>query len=247
MSNSKQVAILKTELNDLIRVARIGMILMARIEMLNHMVLKQDDMTANEIREQIETLYHHTLDLIDASMEDISQELGQIKIINGIENEMPIEPTDKSKYQSPTTGEYCTDAQYIAEILTVRQAKKEGVNVRYKFWNHKPWSTKYRYNVTEAYKILKQYSAKAVIAGIQEESWAYSLKAKKLLACIKKHHVKLTAVDQRLEETKPLEVNKAIESVPIRRGRRRKNVIALLREMENGKRKRCDPDSLEES
>lgn len=143
--------------------------------------------------------------------------------------------TEKSKYKSPTTGEYCTAAQYIAELLTIREAKKNGIDVRYKFWNHKPWSNKYRYNVTEAYKLLKKYSPKAIIKGIDLISWAYSLKTKKLLEAIKIEDEKLLQADKMLEKIPVLEVNTVTESVPKHRGKK-KNTISLLKQMENDER-----------
>jgi len=152
---------------------------------------------------------------------------------------MPEQPTDKSKYKSPTTGEYYTAGQYIAEIVTVRQAQKEGgVDLRYKFWNHKPWTNKYRYNVTEAYKLLKKYRAKAIIDGLMEFKWAYSLKVKKLVQFIQKRDKELAAIEKNLEKTTPLKVNKVTESVPRRARTGKKSMFSLLKESDNDRREK---------
>ena len=41
-----------------------------------------------------------------------------------------------SRFKSPSTGEYCTVAQYIAEILIQRKAEADNKgSLAYKFWN----------------------------------------------------------------------------------------------------------------
>ena len=49
--------------------------------------------------------------------------------------------TAKSKYTHQPTGDYCTCAAYIAEVICIRNAefKNEG-SLPDKFWNKKPWN-----------------------------------------------------------------------------------------------------------
>ena len=44
--------------------------------------------------------------------------------------------SEASRFKSPSTGEYCTVAQYIAEILIQRKAEADNKgSLTYKFWN----------------------------------------------------------------------------------------------------------------
>ncbi len=91
---------------------------------------------------------------------------------------MTQERTDRSKYKSPSTGEYCTAAQYAAEIMCQRMAenKNEG-SLCYKFWNTAKWKKVYIRQVTEANKLVKQYGDEAVVKAILSPSGSkiYSL------------------------------------------------------------------------
>ena len=52
--------------------------------------------------------------------------------------------TENSKYKSPSTGDFCTSAQYVAEIICQRQAKHEKAGtLPYKFWNKGKWKNIY--------------------------------------------------------------------------------------------------------
>jgi hypothetical protein len=66
--------------------------------------------------------------------------------------------TDLSKYRSPSTGDYCTSAQYIAEIICQRIADKEKIGtLAYKFWNQPKWKKTYIRQVSLANKLIKEY------------------------------------------------------------------------------------------
>ena len=42
---------------------------------------------------------------------------------------MPKRPTEKSRYKSPSSGDYVTCAQYIAEVMCTRMAEKENIGI----------------------------------------------------------------------------------------------------------------------
>ena len=86
--------------------------------------------------------------------------------------------TDKSNYKSPSTGEYCTCAQYIAEIMCTRMAQKENEGTQaYKFWNTKKWKKTYSYQGILANRLAKKYDCSAIVKAInsKELSHVYSL------------------------------------------------------------------------
>ena len=75
--------------------------------------------------------------------------------------------TDKSNYKSPSTGEYCTAAQYIAEIVCQRQAEKDNVGTpAYKFWNTEKWKKSYTHQIILANRLVKEYDERAIIKAL---------------------------------------------------------------------------------
>lgn len=67
------------------------------------------------------------------------------------------------KYKSCSTGEPCTAAQYIAELVCIRKREKENTgNLEYKFWN-KSQKDEYQIQIRVANKLIKKYSTEAVL------------------------------------------------------------------------------------
>ena len=99
-------------------------------------------------------------------------------------------PTEKSKYKSPSTGDYCTCAQYIAEIICTRMSEKDNEGKQsYKFWNTSKWQKTYQYQVVLANRLLKKYSEAAVVKAIHsvECRRMYSLRFPPLETIIQKY------------------------------------------------------------
>lgn len=72
--------------------------------------------------------------------------------------------TDLSKYKSPSTGDFCTPAQYTAEIICQRQAKHEKAGtLAYKFWNKGKWKNIYIRQVGLANKLIKEFGEDAMM------------------------------------------------------------------------------------
>lgn len=71
---------------------------------------------------------------------------------------MSKQQTDLKKYRSPSTGDFCTAAQYIAEIICQRIADKDKLGaLAYKFWNQDKWKKIYIRQVSLANKLVKEY------------------------------------------------------------------------------------------
>lgn len=67
------------------------------------------------------------------------------------------------KYKSCSTGEPCTAAQYIAELVCIRKREKENTgNLEYKFWN-KSQKDEYQIQIRVANKLIQKYSTEAVL------------------------------------------------------------------------------------
>lgn len=75
--------------------------------------------------------------------------------------------TDKSKYKtSYKIDTWVGPAQYIAELICESAAKQRKALLPYEFWKVKPWKALFMYQVTLAYKLLKEYPAPAIIEAI---------------------------------------------------------------------------------
>lgn len=95
--------------------------------------------------------------------------------------------TEKSKYKHKTTGDYCTCAAYIAEMMCLRIAEKKGVSgLGYKFWNKKPWDWTFKKQLFAANNLISKYGEKPVIRAIEESKNIFSLNNKIIVAKIEK-------------------------------------------------------------
>lgn len=98
--------------------------------------------------------------------------------------------SNKSNYVSPSTGEFCTCAQYLAEVMCSRMALKENEGSQsYKFWNTKKWKKTYGYQVMLANRLANKFPCAAIVKAInsKELSHVYSLGYPKLEQVISKY------------------------------------------------------------
>ena len=71
--------------------------------------------------------------------------------------------TEKSKYKHTTTGDHCTCAAYVAEIMCLRIAAHRGVSgLPFKFWNTKTWSWTFKKQMMLANSLIKKYKTKKI-------------------------------------------------------------------------------------
>lgn len=146
--------------------------------------------------------------------------------------------TEKSKYKHQSTGEHCTCAAYIAEIMCMKNAEfKNQGSLPYKFWNIDPWTTTFLNQVMEANKLLKKYSEAAMIRSINSPEFQsariFSLKNRRALPIIKKYD---KIVKDNLDKHQELDVKENPTSRPASFGKRSK--LSELRNMKfDGKKK----------
>lgn len=92
--------------------------------------------------------------------------------------------TEKSKYKHQSTGDYCTCASYLAELMCLRLAehKNEG-KLGYKFWNKKPWDWTFKQQLFTANSLIKKYGEAAVVKAVNSPylSKVFSLKNKRVI------------------------------------------------------------------
>ena len=90
-----------------------------------------------------------------------------------------------SKYSN---GKTVSVAQYITELICENKAKKDKLDLHYRFWTTKSWSVFYRNQIASANQLIKKYDPKAIIAALRhtDAEKIYSLRAPHLPAIIEK-------------------------------------------------------------
>ena len=147
---------------------------------------------------------------------------------------MPENPTDKSRYKSPSTGDYCTCAQYIAEIVCSRVAEKENVGTQsHKFWNTPKWRKMYQYQVVLANRLIKKYLEAAVVKAVNSPECRrmYSLRFPPLETIIKKYQ---KIIEHQSQNTTTIEVKEDSVSRPTK-SYGKKSRLQKLRELDGKK------------
>jgi hypothetical protein len=114
--------------------------------------------------------------------------------------------TEKSKYKHKSTGDHCTCASYLAEMMCLRLAehKNEG-NLTYKFWNKKPWDWTFKQQLFTANSLIKKYGEVAVVRAVNSPalSKVFSLKNKRVVPEINRQ---LKLLEQRPEQKQELDI-----------------------------------------
>jgi hypothetical protein len=93
-----------------------------------------------------------------------------------------------SRFKSPSTGEYCTVAQYIAEILIQRKAEADNKgSLAYKFWN-KTQKKNYTRQVQAVSTLIGKFGESAVFDYIiNTNKRVYSASPKWVKEAVEKH------------------------------------------------------------
>jgi hypothetical protein len=76
---------------------------------------------------------------------------------------MDHQKSNTKKYKSISTGEPCSAAQYVAEMLCMRKRERENVgSLEFKFWN-KSYRDEYQVQIRVANKVIKKYGEEALL------------------------------------------------------------------------------------
>lgn len=95
-----------------------------------------------------------------------------------------------SKYSN---NKEVSEAQYITEIICEKKAQLNNEDLHYRFWTQKKWSTFYRNQIGSAHKLLKKYSAKAILNALMSDKGKriFSLRAPHLTPIIETEQQKI--------------------------------------------------------
>ena len=113
-----------------------------------------------------------------------------------------------SKFKSPSTGEYCTTAQYIAEILIQRKAERENKgSLSYKFWN-KAQKKSYTIQVQTVSKLINEFGERKVYDYIiNKNKRVFSALPKWVKESIKKHTTPPEKASKDIDSTQSVDIN----------------------------------------
>ena len=134
-----------------------------------------------------------------------------------------------NKYNSKySNGKKVSAAQYITEIICEHYAKKNKLDLYYRFWTHADWATYYRGQIGTANKLLKKYDCKAVIRALNNTKSAriYSLRAPHLVAIIESEGRKLE------EENTDLKTTYDRQNHNYKKSTGKKNIISKWKDLE---------------
>ena len=133
-----------------------------------------------------------------------------------------------SKYSN---GKSVNAAQYIAELICERIAKRTKRDLHYRFWVNSDWEKEYKGQLAASYKLLKKYDVKAIINALQTSggSKIYSLRAPHLVAMIDK--------EQKILDSTPEPTIKKIDRNFLDKGKidiKPTNILDKLRDLDGG-------------
>jgi hypothetical protein len=131
-----------------------------------------------------------------------------------------------SKYSN---GKLVSAAQYITELICENKAKKDKLDLHYRFWTTKSWSAYYRNQIASANKLIQKYDVKAIIAALRHKDAEkiYSLRAPHLPAIIEKMQNEIESQNTTL--TKKFDRK---DKLTLRPQQKTNNIISRLEELE---------------
>lgn len=133
-----------------------------------------------------------------------------------------------SKYSN---NKEVTPAQYITEIICENKAKKDGLDLHYKFWTNKAWSKFYRDQIASANKLVKKYHYLSVIRALKrpQASKIYSLRAPHLIPIIEEEEHKLSLENKDIT----IELKRSSDVKFGTTKNNKKNIFSKLKDIDN--------------
>lgn len=123
-------------------------------------------------------------------------------------------------------------AQYITELICENKAKKDKLDLHYRFWLNKEWASYYRNQIASAYKLVKKYDDVAIVRALKNPKAAkiYSLRAPHLTPIIEEEQQKIDAENKNLT----LDLTR-VENVKFgtTNNKRNKNIFSKLKDIDN--------------
>lgn len=139
--------------------------------------------------------------------------------------------TAKSKYPSRySPNGWVHAAQYVTELICEKKAKTEGKELPLKFWELKEWLKFYKYQITLANKLIKEYGEHVIISALNDKRmWkTYSLRSPFLKNVIEEYKKKQEIAKEIAKKVEyDFSDKKTFES-----SNKKKSIISKLRDLE---------------
>lgn len=140
--------------------------------------------------------------------------------------------TTDNKYLSKySNGKTVSAAQYITELICENKAKKDKLDLHYRFWTSKVWASYYRNQIASSHKLLSTYPAKAIINALRSSDAAkiYSLRAPHLPAIIEREQEKLANQNNVISTP----ICRYTDNKDFRKNNTRNSIISKLKDIDN--------------
>lgn len=145
---------------------------------------------------------------------------------------LSLDPMAKKYISKYSNNKEVGAAQYITELICENKAKKDKLDLHYRFWLNKEWASYYRNQISSAYKLVKKYDDVAIVRALKNPKAIkiYSLRAPHLIPIIEEEQTKLDNENKNLtiELTRIEDVK--FSSVP---KSRTKNIVSKLKDIDN--------------
>lgn len=137
--------------------------------------------------------------------------------------------TDKSNYPSRySPGGWVSAPQYITEFVCEKKAQADRKELPIKFWEIDEWKKYFRYQITIANQLLKDFSEEAVIAALRDNRcWkTYSLRSPFLQGIIKEKQASI--------KERPTDTNYGVseKEVPSYKKNTKKTIVSKLKDLD---------------
>jgi hypothetical protein len=144
---------------------------------------------------------------------------------------------DKKYLSKYSNGKYVSEAQYITELICENKAKKDKLDLHYRFWTTKRWSVYYRNQIASAHKLLSKYPANAIIKALKEQDGQkiYSLRAPHLSSIIDRCVTEIEQQNKTLTKTL-IRTN----DNSFRKNKQNPNILSKLRNIEDDSERGCN-------
>ncbi len=128
-------------------------------------------------------------------------------------------------------------AQYITELICENKAKKDKLDLHYRFWLNKKWAAYFRNQIASAHKLLNKYDDLAIIRALKSAKAAniYSLRAPHLISIIDQEQTQLEQENQNIT----IELKRP-ENIKFGSKNKSSNIFSKLKDIDNETNGRCD-------
>lgn len=122
-------------------------------------------------------------------------------------------------------------AQYITELICENKAKKDKLDLHYRFWLNKEWASYYRNQIASANKLVQKYDDVAIVRALKntKASKIYSLRAPHLIPIIEEEQTKLNSENKTLT----LDLNRPEDIKFGSKSNKSKNIFSKLKDIDN--------------